>query len=140
MEAKGPDGEGFKCKGTMKSRMLGGLWAVNESKGESMGMTVNGIQTIGFDATKKKYIGTWVDNCFNHLWKYEGSVDSTGKILNLDAEGPNFTEPGKMAKFRDSYEFKSKDHIVATSSMQGPDGKWITFMNGTMRRKMASEK
>lgn len=42
---------------------------------------------------------------------------------------------GKLTKFRDVYEFKSKDHIVATSLMLGEDGQWIQFMIGHIRRK-----
>jgi hypothetical protein len=41
----------------------------------------------------------------------------------------------KLTRFRDSYEFKSPDHIVATSAMQGEDGAWIVFMTGEMLRK-----
>jgi hypothetical protein len=70
----------------------------------------------------------------NHLWRYEGQVDETGKILTLEAQGPNFFKPGETARFRDVYEFKSKDLIGTTSLMQGPDGKWVTFMTGTARR------
>jgi hypothetical protein len=130
----GPGQPAMKCKGTMTSRMLGGFWVISESKTDMMGQTMNGIQTIGYDPAKKKYVGTWVDSMLNLMWQYEGSVDSTGKTLTLEAEGPNFMAEGKTTKFRDAYEFKSKDHIVATSSMLA-DGKWITFMNGNIRRK-----
>jgi len=135
MEASfGPDQPKMKCKGTMKSRSLGGFWVVTETKSEMMGMPVAGLQTIGYDPEAKKYVGTWVDSAFNHLWKYEGSVDETDKILTLEADGPNLMT-GKTAKFRDVYEFKSKDHLVISSSMQGEDGEWVTFMNGNARRK-----
>lgn len=135
-EAKGgPEQPAMKCKGTVKSRMLGAFWVISESKAEMMGTTVEAIQTIGYDSTKKKYVGSWGDSMLNYMWKYEGTVDETGKILTLEAEGPNFLAEGKTAKFRDAYEFKSKDHIVATSSMLGDDGKWVTFMTGNMRRK-----
>lgn len=53
----------------------------------------------------------------------------------LEAEGPDFTQAGKMSKFRDIYEFKSKDEIATSSQILGEDGKWITFMNGTAKRK-----
>jgi hypothetical protein len=126
---------GVKCKGTMTSRTLGGYWIISDVKSEMMGFTVNAVQTIGYDTEKKQYVGTWVDSMFNHLWKYTGTVDESGKKLTLEAEGPNFMTPGKTAKFRDAYEFKSDDHIVTTSSMQGDDGKWVTFMTGNVRRK-----
>lgn len=125
----------MKCKGTMRSRMLGNYWVMSDLQGDAMGMQMHGVQTIGYDAASKKYIGTWIDSMMDHMWKYTGSVDAAGKTLTLEAEGPNFLQPGKVSKFRDSYEFKSKDHIVATSSMQGEDGKWTTFMTGNVRRK-----
>lgn len=130
----GPDQPEMKCKGEIKSRMLGGFWVISEAKTDMMGTAVNAIQTIGYDAEKKAYVGTWVDSMLNHMWKYEGAVDKTGKILTLEAEGPNFFAEGKKAKFRDVYEFKDKDHIVVSSQMQGEDGKWVTFMNGSAKR------
>jgi hypothetical protein len=47
-------------------------------------------------------------------------------------------QAGKLAKFRDVYEFKSQDEIATTSQMQGEDGKWITFMTGTAKRKKSA--
>lgn len=133
--AMGPGQPAIKCKGTMSSRMLGGFWVVSESKSDMMGMQMNSIQTIGYNPKTKKYVGTWVDNMLDHMWKYEGSVDAAGKLLTLEAEGPNFLVEGKTTKFRDAYEFKSKDHIVMSSSMLGDDGKWTTFMTGNIKRK-----
>ena len=74
----------------------------------------------------------------NHMCTYEGSVDETGRILTLDAEGPDFEVAGKTRKYRDAYEFKSADHIASTSSMLGDDGKWVVFMTGNMRRAKSS--
>jgi hypothetical protein len=115
--------------------MLGGFWVISDMTGDMGGVNMTAVQTIGYDSEKKKYVGTWVDSMMNHLWRYEGEVDSTGKTLTLEAEGPNFLANGKSAKFRDAYEFKSEDHIVATSSMLADDGKWVTFMRGDIRRK-----
>jgi hypothetical protein len=131
----GPDQPPLTCQGTASGRMLGGFWLINESEGEMMGTKVRAIQTIGYNAEMKKYVGTWVDSMINYLWEYEGTVDESGKKLVLEAEGPNFLAAGKMTKFRDAYEFKSPDHIEATSSMLGEDGKWMQFMTGQIRRK-----
>lgn len=131
----GPNGETMETSGTMTARMLGGFWVVCESTMNAMDTKVNAIQTIGYDPEKEKYVGTWVDSMMNHLWQYEGSVDASGKKLILDTEGPNLMKDGETAKFRDAYEFKSPDHIVVTSSMQGEDGEWVTFMTGEAHRK-----
>jgi hypothetical protein len=137
-EAEAPAAPGqpaMKCKGTIKSRMLGGFWMISESQVDMQGTQVNAVQTVGYDPEAKQYVGTWVDSMFNYLWKYTGSVDESGKKLTLEAEGPNFLTPGKTCKFRDAYEFTDADHIVVTSSMQGDDGKWVTFMTANVRRK-----
>jgi hypothetical protein len=131
----GPGQPAIEGAGTVTSRTLGGWWVVNEMRAEMHGVTIQALQTIGYDPIKKKYVGTWVDSMLNHMWHYEGTVDETGKKLNLEAEGPNLMAQGKVARFRDSYEFKTPDHIVATSAMQGEDGTWVTFMTGDMRRK-----
>lgn len=131
----GPGQPAMKCKGSLKSRALGEFWIVTDFKAMMMGTEMTGLQQIGYNPQKKKYIGTWIDAMMNHMWVYEGEVDTTGKILTLEAEGPNMLQPGKTAKFRDIYEFASKDEIKITSAMQGEDGKWMTFMTGTAKRK-----
>lgn len=125
----------LECTGEMHGKMLGGFWIVSQSTTNSPGQSVNAIQTIGYDPEKKKYIGTWIDSMMGHMWKYEGEVDAGGKKLVLEADGPNFTTPGKTSRFRDAYEFKTKDHILVTSSMQDDNGEWIPFMTGNFRRK-----
>jgi hypothetical protein len=131
----GPGQPPLACTGKASGRMLGGFWLIYESEGEMMGLTTKAIQTIGYDAEKKTYVGTWVDSMINHLWHYKGSVDESGKKLILEAEGPNFMAGGRLTKFRDAYAFKSPDHIEFTSAMLGDDGKWVQFMTGQIRRK-----
>jgi hypothetical protein len=130
----GPDQPPMQCSGTMTSRKLGEFWIVNEMKGEISGDPMTAIQTIGYDESKKKYVGTWVDSMTAFMWDYEGSVDSSGNVLTLDADGPSFLGDGKLTKFQDIYEFKSADEIKITSRMLGQDGKWLTFMSGTAKR------
>ena len=69
------------------------------------------------------------------LGRYKGSLDESGKVLTLETEGPNVMAPGTMAQYRDVTEFKSKNERILTSSMQGPDGQWVTFMTATFTRK-----
>ncbi|APZ91996.1 DUF1579 domain-containing protein [Fuerstiella marisgermanici] len=123
-----------ECTGSMKSSMLGGFWVVNKMRGHVGEVTFDAMQTIGYDSKKERYFGTWVDTMMGHMWHYEGTVDESGKKLILVAEGPDFTGSGKVTKYRDSYEFKSADLIIATSEVMGDDGKWVTFMTGEVKR------
>ena len=85
----------MKSTGTETARTLGGFWLVGEHKSRVMGIPVTGVMTVGYDPAKKKYVGTWVCSMDGHLWNYEGAVDSAGKVLTLNTEGPDMTKPGK---------------------------------------------
>lgn len=131
----GPGQPEMNCDGTTESKPLGGFWVVSQMKSEMMGSPMMGQQTIGYDSKKKAYVGTWVDSMTDHMWIYKGSVDDSGKILTLEAEGPDVFNPGTTKLYRDVYEFKSKDEIAISSQVQGDDGKWTSFMSGTAKRK-----
>jgi hypothetical protein len=68
-----------------------------------------------------------------HLWIYDGSLDAGGKVLTLDAEGPNFNQDG-MAKYQDVIEFVDDDHRTLKSQIQQPDGSWLHFMTAHYHR------
>jgi len=128
-----PGGPAQKSKGTMSGMMVGDLWSVLAVKGDMMGMPYHGQGTFGYDPEKKMYIGTWVDSMSNHLWRYEGKVEDNKLIFT--AEGPCPMKPGTMSKFRDTWEFKSKDQLVLTGEMEGEDGKMTKGMVATCTRK-----
>jgi hypothetical protein len=91
------------------------------------------VLTLGYDPQKQKYIGSWVDSMTSHMWKYEGTVNAAGNILTLDTEMP--CGPGKVSKFKEVTEFKSADHRLFTSTMQGEDGEWRVAVRVNYRRK-----
>lgn len=123
------------CTGSMKSRKLGEHWVISDVNNEMGGTEFNAIQTLGYDSTKKKYFGTWVDSMMGHMWRYEGTVDGSGKKLALIAEGPNMLKPGDTAMYQDAYEFMDAETIKFTSSMKDENGKWVTFVTGTYTKK-----
>ena len=135
----GPGLPPMKMTSTINARMIGEFWVVSEVNNSSMGKKVTALQTIGFDATKKRYVGTWIDSMLGHLWHYTGSVDPTGQILTLEAEGPNFMTGKGTTIFRDIYEFKSDDHILATSLAKDENGKWVQFVTAHSKRQKDSE-
>ncbi|MBL8031794.1 MAG: DUF1579 domain-containing protein [Candidatus Doudnabacteria bacterium] len=129
-----PGKEPVRMTGTESVKPLGEFWTISEVKSTMMDQPFTGNMTLGYDPKKKKYIGTWVDSMTGQLWEYEGTVDSTGKILTLNAEGSCPMNPGKMTKFKDVVELKDKNTKVMTSSMLGEDGKWVTMMTSTAKR------
>ncbi len=132
----GPGQPSTKSYGTERVRMVGGVWMVGEGQGEMPGGgTATMIMTLGYDAQKKKYLGTWIGSMMTHMWHYDGEMDATGRILTLSAEGPSMAGDGTMAKYQDIIEIKSKDHRTLSSRVLGPDGTWNHFMTAHYRRK-----
>ena len=113
----GPDQPQMKSGGREVVRSLGGLWTVGEGQGAMPGGgTFDTIMTLGYDPQTKRFVGTFVVSIMTHLWLYSrGSLDATGKVLTLDAEGPSFAGDGTMAQYQDIIEFVSDDHRTLSS-------------------------
>ena len=122
-------------KGTSNGRSLGGFWTVLEHKAEIMGQPWTGILQLGYDATSKKYVGTWVDSFNAYQWKLEGAADAGGKILTLDTEGP-CCRTGKIEKFRETFELQGKDRLLFTSSRL-ENGAWTPMLKVTYTRRIS---
>lgn len=128
-----PGGPPTKYTGTESVRSLDGVWVLCEGRGDTPGSATT-IMTLGYDPLKRRYVGTFLGSMMTHLWVYDGETDPAGQVLTLETEGPSFTDDGKMAKYKDAIEFKSDDHRVLTSNVQGDDGTWHEFMTSHYRR------
>jgi len=122
----------MKCQFNETTKLLGNLWSVAEFKCDMDGTPFAGQMTLGYDPAKKKFIGTWVCSMEPNMFTYEGTLD--GNTLTLNTEGPN-PATGKMTKMRDVIEVKSADEKVTKSYMQGDDGKWVSFVTMSAKRK-----
>lgn len=122
-----------KSKGTESVKMIGGLWMASEMNGECMGTPFTGKMTVGFNAQKGKYVGTWVCSMCDHMCVYEGTA--SGDTLTLVTDGPSPVDPAKTVKMKDVCEVKGPDERTMTSYMQGDDGQWVKFMTMTSKRK-----
>lgn len=118
-----------KFEGTDSVRSLGGLWIICESLGEMPGGGIaKNIITLGFDPRIGRFVGTFVGSVMANLWVYEGSLDETGNMVILDAEGPSFTQDGGLSKYQDSMELVDDDHRILRSQVLTPEGNWHHFM------------
>jgi len=131
----GPDQPPMKSKGTESVRSIGGLWTMGEGKGDTPdGTPVTSFMTLGYDPTKRRFVGTFIASMMTHMWVYEGALDGSGKVLTLDTEGPVFGAEGKMTKYKDIITFIDDDHRTLTSRILGEDGEWTEFMTAHYRR------
>ena len=138
MEAEcvmGPDQAPMKSTGTEVVRSLGGLWTIGEGEGTPPGsdQLARSMMTLGFDPSKKQYVGCFVASCMAQIWVYSGTLDASGRILTLDTEGPAFSGNG-LAKYQDIIEFLNDDHRTLSSQVLGEDGQWVRFMTAHYRR------
>ena len=139
-EAQMKPGEAsMKFTGTESVRSIGGLWILAEGKGTMPdGSPATMLITLGYDPQKKRFVGTFVASMMTYLWQYDDGT-LNGDTLTLPTVGPaDCGDPsstgGKMATFRERVEFKSDDHRIFSSSVEGPDGQWTTIMTSHYRR------
>lgn len=134
----GPDQPPMKSTGSQTTRALGKLWTVGEMRNEGPdGQPAVSQFTLGYDPAKGRFVGTFVSSCMTHQWPYDGQLDTTGRVLTLDSEGPSFAGDGTLAKYQDLIEYVDTDHYRLSSRYQNADGSWFPFMHGTYTRVAA---
>jgi hypothetical protein len=131
----GPDQPSEAFNGSETVRSLGGLWVIHEGRGEMPdGDTATTVMTLGYDPQQKRFVGTFIASMMTYLWVYDGELDEAERVLTLYAQGPDMTNPEKMAKFKDVIELRSEDHRVMTSHYLDDGGTWHRFMTAHYRR------
>ena len=130
-----PDQPPAESTGTDSVRALGNQWVVAETKATMMGAPYSGIMSLGSDAQKKHFHGTWIDSFGGYLWVYKGTLNDAGDTLTLETEGPSLQAADKTARYKEVIQFTGKDSRTFTSSFETEDGKWVKILTIEYRRK-----
>lgn len=130
----GPGQPPTQTTGQESVRLFGDLWILGEGRMGTPDAGASTLLTLGYDARRQQFVGTFVVSVMTHLWPYHGTLDSTGCILTLDSEGPSFSEDGALARYQDIHEVLSDTHRRLTSQVQQPDGSWQKFMTADYHR------
>jgi hypothetical protein len=93
----------------------GGLWLISEFKGEMMGKPFEGRGITGYDASKKKYVGTWVDGMTTALGLLEGTHDAAKKTTTFTYRSHEPT--GEPVELKMVTVWKDDDTRVWTASV-----------------------
>ncbi|GAA0843179.1 DUF1579 domain-containing protein [Cupriavidus pauculus] len=137
----GPDTPAQAWKIPEEVSQIGDLWVQGRSEGDFPGCAAaTTVMTLGYDPSRKHFVGTFVGSMMTHMWIYEGDLEADGKTLTMRADGPSFTPDGnivegKMAKYRDVVAFEDDDTRTLTSFMQTDDGQWMQIMQARYRRQ-----
>ncbi len=116
-------------------RSLHGIWYLAEASGAVPGGgQATTVLSLGFDAGKGRYVGTWLGSMMDYLWFYEGEVEPDGRTLSLYTTGPACAGEG-MADYREQITLLDDDVRVFRSSIRQPDGSWRPFMQADYRRR-----
>jgi hypothetical protein len=136
-EASAPGEESAKAEGTETVRQLGDLWVLAEGEGRMPdGTPAKSLMTLGYDPTRRRYVGTWIGSMMTHLWVYHGALDASGRVLTLSADGPSMSgSSSSMARYQDIITVESADHRILTARVLGEEGVWTSFMTAHYRRK-----
>jgi hypothetical protein len=105
---------------TVNTMLFGGLYQQSKHKANMMGMPFEGMSTVAYDNTEKKYVSTWIDNMGSGILVMSGDWDNATKSLNMSGKMKN---PANGLECTEREVFKPVDDNHQTLEMYGPDPK-----------------
>jgi Protein of unknown function (DUF1579) len=114
-----PDSEPIVSKGVeVNTVVTGGLWLSSVFKGDFGGMAFEGHGQFGYDPSKKKYVGTWIDSFSPSLIVLEGTYSPETKTMTYVGEVGSPTDSSKIT-YKMVTTTKSDSSRVFTLYMTG---------------------
>ena len=124
----------IETKGAERSRMIGGFWATFEHTGSFQGQPFTGILTLGYDAEKRSYVGTWIDSMSPYLTTMKGDYDPATKTMTAIGAGRD-AMTGKQTRTKHVSQYVDDDTRTFQMYMTGDDGKEFKVMEITYHRR-----
>ena len=102
--------------------------------GTMFGQPFEGLEIVGYDNLKKKYVTFWIDNQSTGFYLTEGTRDT---LTHVETETGDWPDPmtGSSIKVRSVTKFLSKDEYVYELYMISPDGKEFKSLENRSTRK-----
>lgn len=129
-----PGAPAMSSKGTEVAAMgCGGMCLITDFSGEMMGAPFKGHGLTAYDATKKKYVGSWSDSMSSGVQMSEATYDAATKSTTGWMEGVD--PSGAAVKTKSVSTSIDANHRTMTMFMTGPDGKDVQTMKITYTRQ-----
>jgi len=110
----------MESKGTCDARwIMDGRFVYTEMTGQLMGMPFKGVDLIGYDNYKKRYVISHVDNMGTSISTGEGKLDLSKQVMTAfgKMDDPSMDERDKPVKYvtrllgKDKYIFEIYDEV-----------------------------
>lgn len=79
----------MECTAVEEIEAVGGFWTLSRFTADFMGMPFVGRCTLGWDARKEKFVGSWIDSMSSTMFVMEGDFSADGRTLEMRCEGPH---------------------------------------------------
>lgn len=131
-----PGAEPMISQATQKNELiLNGRYLKGTFKGMMMGQTYEGIELIGYDQFKEKYVTVWIDNMSTGFFLSSGTLDESGKVLTETGQMPD-PMTGGMQKVKNVTTFLEDGKYRFEMFMIMDDGIEFKSMELLANRKM----
>jgi hypothetical protein len=122
-----------KSAGKAVARLTGGgLWLVTDFDATLMGAPFSGHEVLGYDASLKHYVITWVDSMGTSMTTGQLDFDAAAKSLGGDLHGRD--PSGAEMNWRQTDVWKDDNTREWTMFMKGPDGNESAAIQITYKR------
>lgn len=130
-----PGQDPVSSKATSVNRMiLGGRYQESRTTGNFYGMPLEGISTMAYDNSKKRFLNTWIDNFGTGMVFMEGTWDPATKTMEFKGKG---LDPliGKEIPMRQTIKILDDNTQLMEMYSTPEGGKEMKSMEITMKRK-----
>ena len=133
----GPNVAPSVSKAVERTRVLGkGLWLISDLEGKVMGRPYHGHRVVGYDAKKKRFVGTWVNTMSAGIVQLEGKWDAKTKARTmwLTMRHPLTRKPCK-AKLVTRYVDAKRRVVSLEAPLPQAKGKYFPVLEMRLKRR-----
>jgi hypothetical protein len=94
----------------------GGLWSIRHFQSTVMNQPYSGMEILGFDPLKEKYVSVWIDSMTPLVLTTEGTYDAATKTLTM--QGLSRGMDGEVGEIVNTTEFRDGG-MVFTMNIEG---------------------
>ncbi|MCW5980016.1 MAG: DUF1579 domain-containing protein [Bryobacteraceae bacterium] len=125
----GPGTPPVRQKGGATNRTIcGGRWLVVEHRSET-GFEGHGV--YGWDPSKDRYTGAWVDSMQTCITRSEGTWDAAGRTMTFETEA---VHQGRVIRYREIIQTLDDGSRLYRNIVPMPDGSEFEMIRAMYRR------